>query len=499
MDGIEHPILFPQFPNTLAWFNSPPLTPELLQGHLVVAYFWTSCCIHCQHLLTSLRKLEKKYKDASVIFLGIHSPKFPTETDDTHLKKTIERYDIHHPVVNDPLLQLWQELNIHTWPTLIVIGPNRSILFASSGEGKTAEVDLLIEAAVIHYTLHQPSFVTPHPFPQHSSYLRFPTNIAIDETHQRLFIADSGHHRIVICSMAGTVIDLIGNGHPGLVDDHFHRAQCHTPQGIAYHKGKLYIADTNNHALRCADLNQNTLSTLSGNGHQSCDYRGGKQGTKQSLNSPWGLALDYPRLWIAMAGTHQIWMYDIITQRSTNFSGTAQELHLDSDSAFSAAWAQPSGLSLHHHHLFIADSESSSIRSIDLKTGKSITLAGGNPENPYDLFAFGDLEGTSSTACFQHPLAILWVEPWKQLLIADTYNHRLKRLDPQSKILYSWIGNGTAGHHDGPLQEATFSQPSGLAFSKKSQCFFIADTNNHAVRVVDLSKHIVSTFLIKGL
>ncbi len=499
MDAMEQELRFPQLPTGVTWFNSPPLTLESLRDKIIVVDFWTYCCINCLHTLPHLKKLEEKYRGKPVVFLGVHSAKFSNEKNDEQLKKAIERYDIHHPVVNDHEMKLWRSLGVRAWPTLMVIGPHGQCLFSTSGEGKTQEIDLVIEAALKHYGLKDTPAVENPVLAPSSSNLRFPSKIAICDKHKRLFIADSGHHRILICNLDGKVEEVIGAGEQGFENGSFHKARFHAPQGLAIDNGLLYIADTENHALRCADLDKKSVHTLVGSGQQGYDYKGGKQGTKQSLSSPWDLVIAAGQLFIAMAGTHQIWVYDFATHIAKNFSGTGQELHLNSDSAFSAAWAQPSGLSFGQAHLFIADSESSSIRALSLKTGQSLTLAGGDPENPYNLFAFGDGEGKAAVACLQHPLAVLWIESSQELIVADTYNHRIKKLDPKSGILRNWIGSGQSGNRDGNAETAQFSEPSGLAVSPEKNLLYVADTNNHAIRVVDMTKSTVSTLLIKDI
>ncbi|MDQ3701303.1 MAG: hypothetical protein M3442_10320, partial [Chloroflexota bacterium] len=146
--------------------------------------------------------------------------------------------------------------------------------------------------------------------------------------------------------------------------------------------------------------------------------------------------------------------------------------------------AQPSGLSLDAGatRLFVADSETSAIRAIDLPGGGVSTLLGAG------LFEFGDIDGPATLARLQHPLGVSsWPDDPQgpSLLIADTYNHRIKRLDLQTREVRTLIGAGApGGFADGPGPSARFSEPGGLAIARGT--LFVADTNNHRLRVVDL-------------
>jgi DNA-binding beta-propeller fold protein YncE len=250
---------------------------------------------------------------------------------------------------------------------------------------------------------------------------------------------------------------------------------------LCYSEEKLYIADTENHLIRYANLKEKTVLTIVGTGTQGFDFKGGKKGIKQSISSPWDLALKNGILYIAMAGSHQIWTYDLAADIAANFSGTGQELHLNSEEPLSAAWAQPSGLSLGNDILYVADSESSSIRCIDLKSGKTETLAGADPNEPRNLFCFGDQVGLAKQALFQHPLAVLWLDKSKELLIADTYNHQIKSL--KNGFVENFARDG-------------LNEPSGLCFSEKKNLVFVADTNNHRIRLIDAKNKSISTLEI---
>ena len=205
------------------------------------------------------------------------------------------------------------------------------------------------------------------------------------------------------------------------------------------------------------------------------------------MNSPWDLYLVGRTLYIAMAGPHQIWKVDLDKQEVSTFAGSGREARLDGPRD-EAGFAQPSALESDGKTLFVSDAESNIIRAIDLAAnGEVKTLVGG------DLFDFGDKDGRGNDVRLQHPLGLA---RWNQkLLIADTYNHKIKVLDPIARTVTSFAGTGKPGQADGVAP--SFYEPGGLAVAGDK--LYVADTNNHAIRVVDLKTKQTKTLTMKGL
>jgi DNA-binding beta-propeller fold protein YncE len=248
----------------------------------------------------------------------------------------------------------------------------------------------------------------------------------------------------------------------------------------------LYVADTENHLIRRINLKSRNVETIAGTGRQSLEYF--KQGPARSiaLSSPWDLQLVGQTLYIAMAGPHQIWKLDLDKDEVSTFAGSGREARLDGP-LLDSAFAQPSGIASYGKNLYVADSESNIIREIDAQSGEVKTLVGGN------LFEFGDVDATGDTVRLQHPLGL--VPFGEKLLIADTYNHKIKELDPKSKRVSTLLGSGKPGQQDGA--RASFYEPGGLSVANGK--LYIADTNNHAIRVVDLKTKQTSTLRLNGL
>ncbi|KAK8473728.1 hypothetical protein PHAVU_001G224700 [Phaseolus vulgaris] len=469
--------IVPEFPSKLDWLNTAPLQFRRdLKGKIVLLDFWTYCCINCMHVLPDLDALEKKYKDTPFVVVGVHSAKFDNEKDSEAIRNAVLRYGISHPVVNDGDMFLWRNLGINSWPTFAIVGPDGKLLAQLAGEGHKKDLDDFVEAALLFYGKQNILDNTPISLSLEkdndprllTSPLKFPGKLAVDVLNNRLFISDSNHNRIVVTDLDGNFIVQIGSsGEEGLKDGSFDDATFNRPQGLAYNAKKniLYVADTENHALREIDFVNEKVRTLAGNGTKGSDYVGGGKGDTQLLNSPWDVCF-HPleeKIYIAMAGQHQIWEHNLLAETSRAFSGDGYERNLNGSSSTNTSFAQPSGLSLSQDlsKIYIADSESSSIRAVDLKTGGSQLLAGGDPMFSDNLFKFGDQDGIGSDVLLQHPLGVLCGNDG-EIYIADSYNHKIKKLDPTSKRVNTIAGTGKAGFKDGTAVKAQLSEPAGI-------------------------------------
>lgn len=501
-ESKEIAITVPEFPPKLDWLNTTPLQFRRdLQGKVVVLDFWTYCCINCMHVLPDLEFLEKKYKDEPFTVVGVHSAKFDNEKDLEAIRNAVLRYGISHPVVNDGDMNLWRELGVNSWPTFVVVGPNGKVLAQIAGEGHRKDLDDFVEAALQFYGRKNMLNSSPIPLKLEkdndprllTSPLKFPGKLSIDVLNNRLFISDSNHNRIVVTDLDGNFIVQIGStGEEGLRDGSFDDATFNRPQGLAYNAKKniLYVADTENHALREVDFVNEVVQTLAGNGTKGSDYKGGDKGASQLLNSPWDVCFDpvTEKVYIAMAGQHQIWEHNTQDGITRAFSGDGFERNLNGPSSSSTSFAQPSGISLSPDmtEAYIADSESSSIRALNLESGGSRLLAGGDAFIAENLFRFGDNDGAGSEVLLQHPLGVFCSKDG-QIYIADSYNHKIKKLDPATKRVTTLAGTGKAGFMDGKPQAAQLSEPAGIAVTENGR-LFIADTNNSVIRYLDLNK-----------
>lgn len=472
----------PEFPTGLDWFNvAAPLSLKALGGKVVLLDFWTYGCINCMHVIPDLKRLGDKYRDELVV-IGVHSAKFTNEREGENLRRIIVRYDLDHPVVNDARFEIWKVYGARAWPTQVLIDPDGYIVGTASGEGNAPAFDQAI-AAVIHVFDEQqkisraPIPLSPERERVTMGTLAFPGKVLADEASNRLFIADSNHHRVLVSTFDGRVTDVIGDGRAGATNGSFDSARFYRPQGMALRGRSLYVADTENHLVRRVDLEARDVTTVAGTGRQGRWGDEGGAALETPLSSPWDLQLGKALLFVAMAGVHQIWMIDLERQLALPYAGSGREGRVDGP-ADEAAFAQPSGLAIDGATMYVADSESNIIRAIALPPSNDVrTLAGG------DLFEFGDKDGAGDDARLQHPLGVAWAGA--RLFIADTYNHKIKTLDPKTRRVRTFAGTGEPGFADGVGAGARFYESGGI--SATADAVFVADTNNHAIRRMSLT------------
>jgi DNA-binding beta-propeller fold protein YncE len=481
----------PELTGGRGWLNTDkPLTLAALKGKVVLLDFWTYGCINCIHIIPDLKRLEHKYPNHLVV-IGVHSAKFENEKDTENIRHIILRYELEHPVYNDAEYKVWKSYGIRAWPTQVLIDPAGYVIGAVSGEGNYDLIDQVVAKVVDEFRKRgelneEPLKLALERAKVGDLPLAFPGKILADAKGDRLFIADSNHNRLVITKLDGTLIETIGTGTAGAADGVFEKASFYRPQGIALDGDSLYVADTENHLIRRVDLRAKTVETVAGTGKQARDYFRQGPGRTIDLSSPWDLQLVGKQLYITMAGTHQIWKLDLEKQEVSTFAGSGQEARQDGP-LLAAGFAQPSGITSDGKKLYIADSEANIIRAIDIASGQVETLVGG------DLFEFGDVDGKGDDVRLQHPLGVAALDD--KVLIADTYNHKIKELHPNQRSVKTFLGAGKPGQVDG--SQAMFYEPGGL--SPADGKLYIADTNNHAVRVVDLKTKQTSTLNINGL
>uniref|UniRef100_A0A2K6FBK2 NHL repeat-containing protein 2 n=1 Tax=Propithecus coquereli TaxID=379532 RepID=A0A2K6FBK2_PROCO len=492
VDSWEQDLSVPDFPEGLEWLNTeePMSVYKDLCGKVVVLDFFTYCCINCLHLLPDLHALEHTYSDKDgLLVVGVHSAKFPNEKVLDNIKSAVLRYNITHPVVNDADASLWQELEVSCWPTLVILGPRGNMLFSLIGEGHKDKLFLYTSIALKYYKdrgqirdnkigikLYKDS-LPPSP-------LLFPGKVTIDHVTSRLVIADTGHHRILVVWKNGQ---------------------------IQYSIGEIFYV--------AKDKKAEKVSTVAGIGIQGTDKEGGAKGEQQPISSPWDVVFgssgpEVQRddiLWIAMAGTHQIWALlldsgklpkknELKKGTCLRFAGSGNEENRNNAYPHKAGFAQPSGLSLASEDpwscLFVADSESSTVRTVSLKDGAVKHLVGGE-RDPMNLFAFGDVDGVGINAKLQHPLGVTWDKKRNLLYVADSYNHKIKVVDPKTKNCTTLAGTGdTNDVISSSFTESTFNEPGGLCIGENGRLLYVADTNNHQIKVMDLETKMTSVLPI---
>lgn len=469
----------PEFPRGLDWINTGGEALQLadLRGKVVLLDFWTYGCINCFHVIPDLKRLEEKYGHALVV-VGVHSAKFESEGDTRRIRAIAQRYERDEPIVNDREFDIWRAYGARAWPTLTLIDPAGNLVGQVAGEGHYELLDEAIGRLIAEFEGRidrAPLGFESALADMEDTFLRFPGKILADEKSRRLFVADSNHHRIVIADFDGKVQAIIGKGEAGLEDGGYANAQFHQPQGLALHDNTLYVADTLNSAIRRVDLKRQSVETVAGTGEQVYMQRDAYDAEDTPLNSPWDVLWHDGKLYIAMAGQHQLWTYDPEQERLEVFSGTRREALTDGP-RLKAALNQPSGLATDGERLYFADSEASAIRYVDFKTGEVETIVGTG------LFDFGDVDGRGDEVRLQHPLGVVHVDG--KLYVADTYNDKIKVVAPEKRTAETLVGG-----------EGKLFEPGGLSYADGR--LWIADTNHHAIKVYDLETGKLSAFTLQ--
>jgi len=546
----------PPWPQNLTWLNSAgPVELHDLRGRFVLLDFWTYCCINCMHILPELHKLEQAWPK-NLVVIGVHSAKFSTEQQTPDILAAVERYKIEHPVINDARHELWDAFGVQAWPTLVLIDPEGSVVWSTSGEVTFEQLDKVLHAAMPYYRQRHLLDETPLRFDMQrraepATPLRFPGKIAADEASGRLFIADSNHNRIVVARFDGTLLAVIGSGAAGQKDGDFATAEFKQPQGMALHGDDLYVADTENHEIRRIDLAARKVTTIVDHGYvvpagrqarnlsaspRAKVTKGEGQRYRVPLSSPWDVLVHGDELFIAMAGCHQIWKMKLDGSAIGPYAGNGREDIVDGpllpkrekgDSPLlptqkgtvpffpPASFAQPSGLASDGAWLYVADSEGSSIRAVPFDGRLNVMTIVGTARLPTArLFTFGDVDGPPAVARLQHPLGVACYDG--NIYVADTYNGKIRVVDPHRgsvrtlAVREKRLEKGDsphlseAGHRAqlgrGPFRQmgtVPFFEPGGLAAAVGK--LFVADTNNQRIRVIDLKTAEVSTLTITGL
>ncbi len=418
------------------WINTggKALSIADFRGRLLIVDFWTFCCINCLHVLDELRPLEVKYAGVLVV-VGVHSPKFAHESDHDAVVAAVERYGVHHPVVDDPELTTWTQYAVRAWPTLAVVDPEGYVVAQLSGEGHAHALDLLLADLVAEHeergTLHRGDgpYVPPPPRP---GTLSFPGK-ALALPDGTVLVADSAHHGLVL--LEGDDLRLrVGDGTRGRVDGAAEVAQFSEPQGLCLLPSEVaakvgydvVVADTVNHALRGLDMRTWTTRTVAGTGAQWMQGAATVgAATEVALSSPWDVEWFEGAVVVASAGVHRLDRFDPVAGTVETYAGTTNEGLVDGDRA--GAWfAQPSGLAVSGDGttLWLVDAETSALRRV--RNGVVTTEVGSG------LFDFGHVDGPADRALLQHPLGLA-VLPDGSVAVADTYNGAVRRFDPDAR------------------------------------------------------------------
>jgi len=483
------PITAPDLPAGLEWFNvdHPPSIRDFC-GRVVLLAFQTFACSNCMRLAPEVRRLRDEHPNLVVI--EVHSPDLESGAATGNIREAIRRAGADYPVAIDPAWLLRRAFGVRDWPTFVLIDPAGNLVGKTAGEGLYERLSPKIDRLTREF--EQRGQLEKGPLQsgatletEREGTLYRPGKIAADNPGMRLFVSDTGHHRIVVADGDGKVLETIGSGTAGDADGGFGEAAFYLPEGLVFDEetGILYVADTGNHTIRQVTWPDRRVITIAGTGLAAPSPGEGGPGTSVALNAPRDLALLGGNLYVAMAGTNQIWRMDLATREIEPYAGSSREGLVDGP-LHEAAFAGPSGIVTDGEALYVADAEASAIRRI--KRGMVETPIG------HSLEDFGDLDTIARMARINHPVGVAYRND--SIYIADTYNHKIKEFNPATGWVLTVVGSGDRGDRDGLSGDARLNGPGGLADFRG--LWYIADTGNHAIRVYDPVRHVVSTMVL---
>ena len=461
---MDH-VIAPEFPQSLEWLNlAEPLRMAQLRGKVCAMAFVNAGSAWSQQRLNDLAHLRTRHGDRLNV-VAVHVPRFDHERDARRVAKRLSRQKLDFPIVHDPDWILWQQYGIEAWPTVVLIDGEGRIRERWVGEGQVRELDSAVTAlnAAIVPRSRNAAPIEVRPLREPMLPLRFPVGIAVNGNY--LYLADSGHHRILECDHGGRVLRQFGSGGPGFIDGPMELSAFNRPQGICLQRDVLYVADSGNHAIRRIQLRTGDIDTVCGAGRPGTPVEG-------VITDPRAVALDQPRaialgadaMHIATAGDNRVWTYDLGKQELRRLAGSGALGVVDGNGT-RAQFAQPVGLATVQQVLYVCDGAGSAIRSVNVRSGQVTTLLGEN------AWSFGQADGARVEARMQQPQAIALDPDSPVLWIADSGNDALRTLR---------LGGGELATFKLPQP---LHAPSGLAVADR--VVWIADTDAHAVLRLD--------------
>ena len=464
-----------ELPTSGIWLNAAPATLQDMRGRPLVLAFVNGASVWCMQRLAEVMRWQAR-NPGKVQLLVVQVPRFEFEREPQHALKLLRRQGISAPIVLDAQWDAWRRFDVQSWPTLLMLdayGQEQERLVGATGDLERA-LNSLCEGVM--RPLDDDAYGIREINAEPRLPLLFPAGLVA--TADRLYVADTGHHRILECNHDGRVLRQFGLGSADLINGGTGEAAFNRPQGLALVREILYVADTGNHALRSINLISGQVDTLCGNGRAG-DPRAGV------LAQPWDSPLNYPaavavadnQVHIAMAGDNHIWSYDLGT-RELRWRAGAGAVEVRDGSGHLAAFAQPCSLVAVQQTLYVCDALGSAIRSVQLRGDLVQTLVGQGP------WESGNVDGPRLRARLQYPLALAMGPDSPLLWIADAGNGSLRTLR---------LGGGDLSTVNLPRR---LHGPAALAVA--AGAIWIAEADAHAVLRFDPLSGELSEVPIEG-
>jgi thiol-disulfide isomerase/thioredoxin len=470
--------------------GAPGLSLEGLRGRFVLLDFWTFGCINCIHVAPMLAELERRFPDTLTV-IGVHAGKFPFERVTEHIAMAMGRLDVRHPVINDRHYRTWRAYAIEAWPSIALVAPDGRLVGTQSGEFDVEQLAAVIaelseQADAAGLLVRGPGPTFAHPWAEPASPLRFPARAVA--AGGRLYVSDAGNHRVLELAVddepggpaSARVLRAWGaKGDAGFADGAEADARFRDPQGLAVSEGALWVADRGNHAVRRVALDTGAVATVAGTGRLGVSALAPGVGTAMDLRSPWDVEPVPGGIAVAMAGSHQLWLLGTGDGRLSLVAGSGREDVTDGP-ATRATLAQPTGMSAGAGRLCFTDAESSAVRYLPLAGGRVTTVTGTG------LFDHGDVDGAGTAVRMEHVQDCAWLGD--RLYVADTYNRKIKVVDPVTSTAFALPGAAGSGE--------AFAFPTGVAVM--GDALVVVDADAHAVMLVNPGSGAVRSIAIEA-
>ena len=457
----------PEFPDSIEWLNlSEPLRMAQLRGKVCALAFINAGSAWSMQRLNDLVTLLGRHRERLNV-VAVHVPRFEYERDPRRVLKRLRGQGVQFPVGHDPNWTLWQHYDVQAWPTVVLIDGDGKVCGRLVGDGPLRELDAQVAELVRALV---PKSLNPHPIELRRAGepelpLRFPVGLAVSGNY--LYVADTGHNRVLECDQAGRILRQFGSGGVGFIDGPMELAAFNRPKALAVERDLLYVADAGNHAVRRIQLRSGDIDTLFGAGRPGTPDDGRITDPRSvTMDSPTGLTLAAGRLYVATSGDNRIWGFDLGDHTLRCLAGSGR-LEVADGTGADASFAQPASLAAVQQMVYVCDAAGSAIRAVNARSGTVQTLVGCGP------WEFGDEDGARSSARLQQPLALALDPESPRLWIADSGNDRLRVLR---------LGGGEVSTFELPRP---LHGPAGLAMAPGVA--WIADTDAHAVLRLDMT------------
>ena len=460
-------------PKSGIWLNAAPATLQELRGRPVVLAFVNGASVWSMQRVAEVARWQAR-NPGRLQLLVVQVPRFEFEREPQQSLKLLRRHGVSAPIVLDAHWDTWRQFEVQSWPTLVLLdayGQERERLVGAGAELDRA-LNSLCEGVPRPLEDDDAREINAEP----RLPLLFPAGLVA--TAERLYVADTGHHRILECNHAGRILRQFGLGSADLINGGLGEAAFNRPQGLALVRDVLYVADTGNHALRRINLTSGQVDTLCGNGRVGAPSAGVlAQPWDSALNHPVGVAVADNQIYVAMAGDNHIWSYDL-GAKELRWRAGAGPVEVRDGSGHLAAFAQPCSVVAVQHTLYVADALGSAIRSVQLRNDLVQTLVGQGP------WESGNVDGPRLRARLQYPLALAMGPDSPLLWIADAGNGSLRTLR---------LGGGDLSTVNLPRR---LHGPAALAVA--AGAIWIAEADAHAVLRFDPLSGELSEVPIEG-